>query len=80
MPAPQRLRHLFHPLARLAIHDAGVARVLALDEAQQLQRGVLLFDDGVADVGPVKAADELAGVLQLQRSTMSARVRRRPWR
>jgi hypothetical protein len=36
----ERLRHFFHPLARLAIHDAGVARVLALDKAQQLQRGV----------------------------------------
>jgi hypothetical protein len=57
---------LFHALARLAIDHAGLARVLALDEAQQLRGGVLLFDDGVADVGPVKAADELARVLQLQ--------------
>jgi hypothetical protein len=28
--------------------------------------GLLLLDDGVADVGPVKAADELARVFQLQ--------------
>jgi hypothetical protein len=40
--------------------------VLALDEAQQLRGGVFLFDDGVADVGPVKAADKLPRVLQLQ--------------
>jgi hypothetical protein len=37
MPAlAQRLRQLFHALARLAVDDAGVALVLALDEAQQL--------------------------------------------
>jgi hypothetical protein len=40
--------------------------VLALDEAQQLLVGVLLFDNGVADVGPVKAADKQPRVLQLQ--------------
>ena len=31
-----------------------------------MRGGVLLRDDGVADVGPVKAADEQARVLQLQ--------------
>jgi len=40
--------------------------VLAFDEAQQLLRHILFLDDGVADVGPVEAADELACVLQLQ--------------
>ena len=62
----QRGRQFLHALARLAIHHARLARMLTLDEAQQLRGGVLLFDDGVADVGPVKAADEQACVLQLQ--------------
>jgi hypothetical protein len=75
MPASHSVcGQLFHALARLAIDDAGLARVLALDEAQQLRGGVLLLDDGVADVGPVKAADELARVFSCSRSTMSARV------
>ena len=34
----QGLRDLLDPLARLAVDDAGLARVLALDEAQQLRR------------------------------------------
>jgi hypothetical protein len=71
----QRGGQLFHALARLAIHHARLARVLALDEAQQLRGGVLLLDDGVADVGPVKAADEQARVCSCSRSMMSARVR-----
>ena len=62
----QQLRNLFYPFARLAIHNAAVlsvgASVLALDKAQQLRRRIFLFDDGVADVGSVKAADELLGV------------------
>jgi hypothetical protein len=62
----QGLGDLLHPLARLAIHHTGVTLVFALDEPQQLGRGVLLLDDGVADVGPVETADEGAGVLQLQ--------------
>ena len=40
--------------------------MLALDEAQQLRAGVFLLDDGVADVGSVKAADEQLGALQLE--------------
>ena len=62
----QRLRHLLHALARLAVDDAGLALVLALDEAQQLRARVLLLDDRVADVGPVEAADELRASSQLQ--------------
>ncbi len=62
----QCLRHVLHPFARLAVDDSGVALVLALDEAQQLLHGLALLDDGVADVGAVKAADKGAGVLQLQ--------------
>jgi hypothetical protein len=53
-------------LARLAVHDAGIAVVLVLDEAQQLRARVVLLDDRVADVGPVEAADEDARVLELQ--------------
>ncbi len=56
----------FHLAAALAVDDAGVAVVLVADEAQQLLARVVLFDQGVADVGPVEAADEDAGVLQLQ--------------
>ena len=62
----QLLGDLLDALARLAVDDAGLAFVLALDEAQQLLHGIGLLDNGVADVGPVKAANELARVLQLQ--------------
>ena len=64
--AHQQLGHLLHPLARLAVNNACLVGVFALDEAQELPGGVGLFDDGVADVGPVKAADELARAVQLQ--------------
>jgi hypothetical protein len=54
--------------------------VLALDEAQQLRGRVLLLDDGVADVRPVEAGDELARLFQLQPlDDVGARQRRRPW-
>src|SRR3989344_5947416 len=62
----QRGGQLFHALARLAIHHARLARMLALDEAQQLRGGVLFLFEAVADVGPVKAADEQPRILQLQ--------------
>ena len=62
----QGVGDVLHFFTRLAVHDAGVARVLALDKAQQLRGALALFDDGVADVGPVKAADKGAGVFQLQ--------------
>ncbi len=62
----QHAGNFFHALARLAVDDAGFALVLGLDETQQLARRVGLLDDGVADVGPVEAADELARVLQLE--------------
>ena len=62
----QQLRNLFHPFARLAIHNAAVlsisARVFALNKAQQLRRRIFFLDDGVADVGPVKTADKLLGI------------------
>ena len=40
--------------------------MFALDEAQQLGRRVFLFNNGVADVWTVKAADELLRVFELQ--------------
>ena len=40
--------------------------MFALYEAQQLQRRVFFLNDGVADVGAVKAADKLLGIFQLQ--------------
>ena len=62
----QGLGHVFHLLAALAVDDASLALVFPLNEAQQLGGGVLLFDDGVADVGAVKAADKGASVFELQ--------------
>ena len=73
LPASQ-LGGLLDPLARLAVDDAGVARVLARDEAQQLRRGSFFSTIRVADVGPVEAADELAALASCSRSTISARV------
>ena len=59
-------RGLVDLLARLAIDDAGLALVLVVDEAQQLGARVVFFDDRIAQVWPVEAADEDARVLQLQ--------------
>ncbi len=44
-------------LARAAIHDPGLALVLA-QEIQQLTARVGFFADAVADVGAVEAGDE----------------------
>jgi hypothetical protein len=60
------LCHVFYPLARLAVDDAGITLVLTLDKPQQLLHRLALFHNRVADVGAVKAADKSAGVLQLQ--------------
>ena len=62
----QHGRNLFHPFARLAIHHARGFGVIALNEAQQLGAGFFFLDDGVTDVGSVKAADEQLGAFQLQ--------------
>ena len=40
--------------------------MLVVDEAQQLGARIALLDDRIADVRPVEAADEDAGILQLQ--------------
>ena len=62
----QGLRYVFHLFARLAVDDAGVVRVFALNKAQQLRGGFALFDNRVADVGPIETADKGARVLKLQ--------------
>ena len=40
--------------------------MLVLDPAHQLVGDVFFLDDGVANIGPVKAADELLRLLQVQ--------------
>ena len=40
--------------------------MLVFNEAQQLPRGLGFFDNRVADVGPVKAADKMPRVFELE--------------
>ena len=40
--------------------------MLALNEAQQLRRGIFFFNNGVANVGAVKTADEQPSVFKLK--------------
>ena len=66
--------HVFNLAARLAVHHARVVQPFTVDlgavllpnKADELLDAVFFFDDGVADVGAVEAADEEARVLQLQ--------------
>ena len=44
--------------ARQAIDDPGVARMAFADEGLELGRGVLFFDDLIADVGAVETRNE----------------------
>ena len=57
---------LFGFLARQAVHDPGVSRVLCFQERQQLLPGVVLEANAVANVGPVKAHYKAGGILELQ--------------
>ena len=59
-------RGLVDLLPRLAVDDAGLALVLVAQEGEQLRLGVVLLDDGVADVRPVEAADEDARAAELE--------------
>jgi uncharacterized membrane protein YhaH (DUF805 family) len=59
-------RGLLHLLARAAVDDAGLALVLVAQPAQQLALRLVLLDDGVADVGPVEAGDEVSRAGQRQ--------------
>ena len=54
----QEGRHLLDRIAGQAVDDAGLARMLVADEAQQLLARLALLDDPVADVGPVEAGHE----------------------
>ena len=62
----QHFGHLFNAFARLTIDHARLTFVLALNEAQQLRRGVFFFNNGVANVGAVKTADEQPSVFKLK--------------
>ena len=44
--------------ARQAIDDSGVARVTLGDKGLQLRRRILLVDDFIPDIGPIKACDK----------------------
>ncbi len=58
--AGEELGGLLDRVAREAVHDARVARVLLAQERQQLLLGVGFRDDPVLDVGPVEARLEVA--------------------
>ena len=57
---------IFHPLARQAVDDAALPGVLLLDKAQQLLLGLVLFDDVIGQVRPVKAGQEDPRLFQPQ--------------
>ena len=57
----QQAGHFIDPFARLAVHNAGFTRVVGLNKTKQLPRRVGFFDDGVANVRAVEAADEMLG-------------------
>ena len=62
----QHLCHFFNSLSRLTIHHTGIALVFTFYEAKQLRAGLFFFNDGVTNVGAVKAADKKTGIFQLQ--------------
>ena len=62
----QGVGHVLDFFARLAVNNAGLVRVLTLYKTQQLGGGIALFHNGVADIGPVKAAHKGARLLQLE--------------
>jgi hypothetical protein len=57
--------NLLDLVAGEAVDDAAIAS-MPIEEGQELLLGVLLFDDGVADVGPIEARDEKLGVGERQ--------------
>ncbi len=62
----EELGRALHRVAREAVHDAGVARVLLAEEGEELLPWVGLGHDPVLDVGPVEAGDEVPGRRQVQ--------------
>ena len=57
---------LFGFLARQAVNNPCVTRVLCFQERQQLLPGVVLEANAIANVGPVKAHHKAGGILELQ--------------
>ena len=53
-------------LARQAVHNPGVSRVLCFQERQQLLPGVVLEANAIANVGPVKAHHKAGAILELK--------------
>src|SRR5690606_22201470 len=58
------LRGFLHLAARQAIDNPRVTGVFLPEKLQKLLARVLLLGDAVLNVGPVKAADKLAGLAQ----------------
>ena len=58
--------NVFNALAALAVNNACVAFVLVANKALELRKRVAFFNNLVADVGAVKAADKLRRGLQVQ--------------
>src|SRR6185437_17182241 len=57
-------RDVLDALSREAIDDAGIAVMLGLEERQKLRLGVGLGGDAIADIGPVEAGGEDAGLAE----------------
>jgi hypothetical protein len=61
---------------RETVNNSGVSGMFDTDEIQQLGARVVLVDDGVADVGTIKARNEHAGIGESKaRSDFSSRLR-----
>ena len=53
-----------HFFPRQTIHNARVSCVIFLDETQQLCACLVFIDNGVADIGSIKAGDEYARLIE----------------
>jgi hypothetical protein len=62
----QHFGHFFNPFARLTINHTRFTFVLTLNESKQLRRGIFFLNNGVPNVGPIKAADEKLGIFKLK--------------
>ncbi len=58
-------RHLLDPFPREGIDDSRLV-LAAGEKSHQLAEGLVLFHDGIADVGAIKAGEETGGILQPQ--------------
>ena len=64
--ALEERRRLLHRCPREAVDDAGVARVLRLQEREELLLRRVLRDDPVGDVRPVEVGNEVPCALELE--------------